>query len=58
MQFAVFLALPAVLLFGSKPPTARRAVLWLTVLTVGAGIAVTLATGISANSFDGLWVTT
>jgi len=58
MQFAVLLALPAVLLFGAKPLAARRVVLWLTFLTVAAGIFATVATGMSANSFDGLRVTT
>jgi hypothetical protein len=57
MQFAVLLALPAVLLFGSKPHLARQAVLLLTASSVAAGAVATFATGMSANSFDGLWVT-
>jgi hypothetical protein len=58
MQFTWFLAAPGLLVYAYKGPlVARKAVLIALFASMGAGFVYSLVSGISANSFDGAWVT-
>jgi len=60
MQFTWMLATPTLLVLSHMQGStllARRLVLLLFAASVGGGFVFTLLTGVSANSFDGAWVT-